>query len=825
MNPRPIFLLVALASLSVILMALASEASASDEVTLIPKGSIWKYHDQGADLNTAWKEPAYDDSLWASGAAELGYGDDPATTLREGPDGQVSVTKYITCYFRRHFTVADTNSVTGLHMNLQRDDGAVIYINGTEVARSNMSIGTVTYTTQAFDSVAGTDESTYFPITLPPASLVTGDNVIAVSIHQYHPLSPDVSFDLELIDAFGNSSGTVARGPYLNMPNQNSIVVRWRSSQSVVGRVRYGLTPENLDQFTDESSPQTDHVVRLTGLTPYTRYYYSVGSPADTLTPQAAETTSYLPGAPAPLATDYTFRTSPLPGTAVDTRVWIIGDCGRGSQTQADARNAYSTFTGSRIPDLNLQMGDNAYESGTDAEYQTGYFNIYQNSFRKMPQWSTLGNHDASDDDTNPNSNHPYFDMFTFPAAGECGGVASGTEHYYSFDYGNIHFICLDSQASVKTVDNPATPNTNEDGPMATWLRQDLASTTATWIIAFWHHAPYSKGSADSDNASEAIEMRSDFNPILENGGVDLVFCGHSHNYERSVLLDGHYSNSGNLTTAMKKNSGNGSSSGFTTSNGGKIRNAANGFTATATVNGAVIPPDGVYKKPLTGPRDHFGAVYNTAGMSGSTDSSPIDHPAMYISYNQVGTVNLDINGNTLTSTFIQADGSKPDNFTIVKQGAADTDGDGISDEYEIANGLDRYSDDALGSGGDSDGLSNLLEFAFGLNPNVNDSAAAQVNVPGLALNQRGTPTLYYPSNPSGTDFEAVFIRRTKATEEGLRYIVQVSGDLVNWVDNAVVPTVIATSGEVEAVSVHYPLFAAGKETRFFRVHVTSGNY
>ena len=93
-----------------------------------------------------------------------------------------------------------------------------------------------------------------------------------------------------------------------------------------------------------------------------------------------------------------------------------------------------ASFTGSRIPDLNLQMGDNAYTSGTDAEYQTGYFNMYANIFRKMPQWSTLGNHDANNGSTNPLANFPYFDMFAFPTAGECGGVGSGTEHYYSFD-------------------------------------------------------------------------------------------------------------------------------------------------------------------------------------------------------------------------------------------------------------------------------------------------------------------------------------------------------------------------------------------------------
>ncbi len=77
----------------------------------------------------------------------------------------------------------------------------------------------------------------------------------------------------------------------------------------------------------------------------------------------------------------------------------------------------------------------------------------------------------------------PYYDMFTLPAAGEAGGIASGTEAYYSFDYANIHFICLDSYDVDRSV----------DGAMLTWLEYDLVATTADWIIAFWHHPPYTK--------------------------------------------------------------------------------------------------------------------------------------------------------------------------------------------------------------------------------------------------------------------------------------------------------------------------------------------
>ena len=623
------------------------------------------------------------------------------------------------------------------------------------------------------------------------------------------------------------SSGTLTRGPYLNSANHNSIVVRWRSSQAIAGRVRYGTSSANLDQVLDETVSRTDHEVKLTGLAPYTRYYYSVGSVYDTLTPQVAETTSFTPGAPAPIAADYTFRTSPTPGTAVNTRVWIVGDCGRGTQVQASGRDAYYTsnftggFTGTRVPDLNLQMGDNAYNSGTDSEYQTGYFNMYSNIFRKMPQWSCLGNHDANNGSTSTTANFPYFDMFTFPTAGDCGGVASGTERYYSFDYGNIHFICLDSQASNTAVDNPGTTGTNEDGPMATWLRADLAANTATWTIAFWHHPPYSKGSHDSDTETQMVNMRTNFNPILENGGVDLLYFGHSHNYERSVLLDGHYGTTGTITNAMKKNAGNGSIAGFTTGASGTIRNASNSFSATSTVFGTVIPGDGAYIKPLTGPRDRFGAVYNTAGMSGLADAGSINHSAMYICYNSVGTVNLDVNGNTLTSTFVQSGGATPDNFTITKQGAADTDRDGVSDEYEIANGMNRYSNDATVDK-DSDGTNNFTEYAFGMNAAVGDSAPVEVNVPGGLLIKAGLPTTYLNPTSNGTDFRVLFTRRKDYAANNIVYTAQFSADLTTWVTNNAVPTVIASGADVEAVSIRYPFFVNGRKPKFFRLNISA---
>ncbi len=495
------------------------------------------------------------------------------------------------------------------------------------------------------------------------------------------------SSSVPIIVAAPPSSGTLVRGPYLNQSRSSSIVVRWRSSQSVAGRVIYGDSPSNLTHILNETATATNHEIKIIGLAAYTRYYYSIGSAYDTLATGA----------------DYTFRTSPAAGTATDTRIWVVGDCGRGTTTQMLGRDAYYNWTGSRIPDMCLMLGDNAYNSGTDAEYQTGFFGIYPTIFRKMPLWSTIGNHEANNGAIAATSNgtvanfgsFPYYDMFTFPMAGECGGVASGSERYFSFDYGNIHIINLDSQTSDRRV---AEIN-GADGAMATWLRADLASTTKTWIITMFHHPVYSKGSHDSDTEQQMVQMRTNFAPILEASGVDLVLFGHSHSYERSVLMDGHYGVSSTLTAAMKKNSGNG---------------------RTAILNS--VSPGGAYIKPLNGPRDHFGTVYTVNGSAGSADGGSLNHPVMAISLNTVGTFNIDINGNTLVGNYIQSGGSTPDTFTIIKQGDADRDGDHIPDAYEDANGLNRASNsDAGNTDTDGDGSSNMAEYIFGQAANVPD--------------------------------------------------------------------------------------------------------
>jgi VCBS repeat-containing protein len=173
--------------------------------TLLASGASWKYYDQGGDLGTAWQGSGYNDAAWSSGNAELGYGDgDEATVVGYGPNGS---NKYITTYFRKSFNVADTAGISGLKLQLKRDDGAVIYINGVEAARTNMPTGAITAATPAISAVGGSDEQTFYQFDIDPNLLHNGNNVIAVEIHQSAANSTDISFDASLVASIQSNPG------------------------------------------------------------------------------------------------------------------------------------------------------------------------------------------------------------------------------------------------------------------------------------------------------------------------------------------------------------------------------------------------------------------------------------------------------------------------------------------------------------------------------------------------------------------------------------------------------------------------------------------
>ncbi len=400
-----------------------------------------------------------------------------------------------------------------------------------------------------------------------------------------------------------------SRGPYIQQSNENSSYIVWRTEADSSGKVYYG--EDGLTQSADSSAAGKQHEVKLSGLKAGTKYVYCIdGMP-----------NCKVGGTPA-----YSFTTSPKVGEKQPVRFWAVGDSGTASGIQALVRDQMLKRTKYRKPDLFLHVGDMAYGSGTFSEFQIKFFGMYANILAHTPVWPAIGNHEGKTSDS-VSTEGPYYQGYVLPKGGESGGLASGTEAYYSFDYANIHFIALESQLEEMRA---------EDGAMLKWLQMDLAATNQDWIVAFFHHPPYTKGSHDSDVETAHIQMRERALPILEAAGVDLVIGGHSHIYERSYLCYGAHE-----TPTVAGNS---------------IRDNKDGKLAGA----------GAYIKNA----DEDGGLHVVAGHGGTPtrQDSPTDHPLMYFTEIENGSVVVDIQGDVLRLENIRHDGEITDSVTVLKK-------------------------------------------------------------------------------------------------------------------------------------------------------------
>jgi PKD repeat protein len=602
-------------AVTLLLAWLVTTPALAARTVLVQAGAPMQYVANSADpgFGLLWIGESFADAAWRAGAYGVGYETSPpgAVNLLQTtvPPGTFSV------YTRARFSLPEIPAAGSLLLGADYDDGYVAWINGVEVARSaSMPPGVPSWNTNASlhesSNAAVPNYGTLVDITtraLP--ALHAGENVLAVGVWNN---SAATSSDLVLVPYLAiDVASPVTRGPYLQMGTPDGLVVRWRTATATDSVVRYGTDPAGLGLTASDPVTTTEHIVALTGLEPDTRYHYAVGSSAATLAG----------------GDGFSFVTSPEDGEPVPTRIWAIGDSGTADGNARAVRDAYATLSQGESTNLWLMLGDNAYPEGTDAQYQAAVFDMYPEMLRQTVLWPTLGNHDGIAASSATQSG-PYYDIFTLPRQAEAGGLPSGTEAYYSFDYGNIHFICLESYET----DRSAT------GAMLTWLREDLLATDRDWVIAFWHHPPYSKGSHNSDTEIELVQMRQNALPILEQTGVDLVLAGHSHSYERSFLLDGHYGGSSTLTESMKVDGGDGRTDG-----------------------------GGAYRKPTTGPAPHEGAVYVVAGSSGQTSGGALNHPAMFLSLNTLGSLVIDVDGRLLNVRFIDAGGGLRDYFTILK--------------------------------------------------------------------------------------------------------------------------------------------------------------
>jgi hypothetical protein len=221
-------------------MLLAFQLAA--QTTLFRFGSGWKYLDNGTNQGTAWRATAFNDGTWKTGNGKFGYGyNNEATIISYGPDPQ---NRYMTTYFRKAVSIADASAFSAFTGNLKRDDGVVVYVNGVEVYRNNLPTGTIDYLTRA--SSAADNGQTTIPFTIPASAFVSGNNVIAVEVHQTNRDSFDKGFDLELIGTGGPPPGDRTPPTVLSL-NRHSPSTATTSATSVTFRAIFSEAVNGVD--------------------------------------------------------------------------------------------------------------------------------------------------------------------------------------------------------------------------------------------------------------------------------------------------------------------------------------------------------------------------------------------------------------------------------------------------------------------------------------------------------------------------------------------------------------------------------------------------
>jgi hypothetical protein len=415
----------------------------------------------------------------------------------------------------------------------------------------------------------------------------------------------------------------IVRGPYLQLGTTTSMIIRWTTDKKTDAKVQYGLSADKMDLTVSQEEQQNEHQIQLSNLSPNTRYFYTVGAIKEELKNTSVNF----------------FFTAPDKDAGKRIRIWVTGDCGSGAPNQIKVRDAYIKHIADKYTNLWLLLGDNAYEEGYQDEYQANFFNVYKgHTLKETALWPVLGNHDyANNKERRVDHKIAYYDIFTLPTKGEAGGVPSNTASYYSFNYGNIHFIALDSYGKEPTDQHLY----DTLSPQVVWLKKDLAANQQQWTIAFWHHPPYSKASHFSDKDQEMKSIRKNLLPILDRYKVDLVLCGHSHGYERSRPMKGYYGKEVDFDPALYNKS----------RSSGRYDSTHNSC-------------------PYNMQGDSAGTVYVVSGSAGRLEGSieGFPHKAMYYSnVTEGGSMALEIKNNRLDALWIASDGVVMDQFTLVK--------------------------------------------------------------------------------------------------------------------------------------------------------------
>ncbi len=300
-------------------------------------------------------------------------------------------------------------------------------------------------------------------------------------------------------------STSLTRGPYLQSLTSSSIIIAWSTSGEVDSVVEYGPT-EAYGSSESDFKWTARHAVTLKDLNPHTVYHYRVKSSGQVL------------------SGDFTFKTAAGPGSTPFTFV-VVGDTHAGFHPDTQHRYWSSSDTAHRAamgrimlinPDFYIHAGDLTHY-GYDPEAWDDFFSYEGGVMSRITMFPTPGEQDGKSyyggiADPIGGRHQLYFDTFYLP----------NNERWYSFDYGNAHFVSLRIDGSVEDI----SPGSEQ----YRWLENDLANTEKVWKIAFCHYPPYSYGPEGSKPEARQVHQ------LFTKYGVKLVFSANDRNYQRFVV-------------------------------------------------------------------------------------------------------------------------------------------------------------------------------------------------------------------------------------------------------------------------------------------------
>jgi hypothetical protein len=491
-----------------ILVVIAMVASAHGQ-GLVRVGESWRYYkayDVRSLLKGSWQSIEFDDSRWQ--AAPSGYiFDDPRMKprLRAGIHPGYG-------YIRKKFVIADVEKIKALVLRVEFERGFVAHLNGVEVARLPKKGAGRPMFGGEIERGFPTSSEGQFDLSQFISLLKNGENVMAL----------EGPFTSEAYSAFPITPCLLAnfiRGPFIQNATTNSVQVIWRTLFAGRGSVEFG-TETNMEKQVNVPAVLMDHVVPLTNLALGQKYFYRVKN----------ET----PNGPITSSTE-TFTTLKAAGAI---QFAVFGDTGQGTSAQTKIADVIQRAN----PDFVLHCGDLVYQGFNDRSVDWRLFNYYQSHMARVPYYMVPGNHDLNccvgdgQPDYNPTNwleNATNFqNSFFLPT-----NTATGTEHFYSFDAGDAHFIGL---YNPWFADYNFTPMSEQ----FRWFTNDLAHSSKRWKFIFMHMPLATSGGhvGRDDNANsknDSAELMHLLLPVAERYGVNLIFGGHDHNFERFAPTNG----------------------------------------------------------------------------------------------------------------------------------------------------------------------------------------------------------------------------------------------------------------------------------------------